>query len=156
MTENKSEKKEKSPRSIGTIIAVIILAMLVALSGSLIVYIQQNNNQNSKTNQTTSTQTQSGTPKLVTTPENLQCVDNCSDANAPFLLVTGTVTNVGDAQANNCTVHVSALQDGNVSALATSKIIPSLAAGASEEINLQFPYSGPPLIEYSSYLTWTN
>ncbi len=86
----------------------------------------------------------------------MQYTDNRSNTNAPFLHITGYVVNVGNAKANNCTVNVNGVQDGNTTALDTSATITSLDAGAYETIDLQFPYTGQPLVAYTSCLAWTN
>jgi hypothetical protein len=84
-----------------------------------------------------------------------QYTDNRSDAHAPFLHITGYVVNVGSAKANNCTIHVNAIQSGNTTAIDTTATINPLNAGANETIDLQFPYTGQALEAYTSYLTWT-
>ena len=106
------------------------------------------------------------TPTATTTPSptataklesiGLQYTDNRSDTNAPFLQITGYVVNVGTAKANNCTIHVTATQSGNVTTIDTSATIPSLDPEASEPIDLQFPYTGQALVAYNSSLSWTN
>lgn len=127
---------------------------LVGLGTSLSIYIQQKSSLQNKDKQIVALQNQLDTPKLISI--GLQCIDNRSNVNAPFLQVTGYVVNVGSAKANNCTVCVIAIQNGNVTALDTSVGINSLDAGAYETINVQFSYTGQPLIAYSSYLSWTN
>jgi hypothetical protein len=119
--------------------------------------VQQNITLQDKNNQIASLQNQLATPKLVSIGLlGLQYTDNRSDTNAPFLQITGYVFNVGSSEANNCTINVNAVQNGNVTALDTSKAITSLDAGAYETINLQFPYTGQALEAYTSYLAWTN
>ena len=107
-----------------------------------------------KNKQIANLQNQLATANLVSI--DLQYTDNRSDTNAPFLHITGYVVNVGAVKANDCTIHVNAIQSGNVTALDTSATIPSLEPGAYETINLQFPYTGQALVAYTIYLTWTN
>ena len=147
-----SEKKRSL--NITNVLGAVLIIVLVALSVLLGVYIQQNTTLQNKDNQIASLQNQLATPKLVSI--GLQYTDNRSDANAPFLHITGYVVNVGSAKANNCTIHVNAVQNGNVTALDTSATITSLDAGAYETIDLQFPYTGQALVAYTSYLAWTN
>jgi hypothetical protein len=149
-----SEKKKVSRNTVVVALSALCIVALVGLSASLIVYSQQNSTLQDKNTQIASLQSQLGAPKLVSI--GLQYTDNRSDSNAPFLQITGYVVNVGDAQANNCTIHVTAVQDGNITALDTSATITSLDAGAYETIDLQFPYTGQALVAYTSYLAWTN
>jgi hypothetical protein len=147
-------QKKKSLNKIAVLAAALAIVALIALSAISYVYVQQNSTLQDKDNQIASLQNQLATPKLVSI--GLQYTDNRSDANAPFLHITGYVVNVGSAKANNCTIHVNAVQNGNVTALDTSATITSLDAGAYEAIDLQFPYTGQALEAYTSYLTWTN
>jgi len=134
-------------------LAVVCIA-LVGLSASLGIYVQQKSSLQNKDKQIVALQNQLDTPKIISI--GLQYVDNRSDANAPFLQVTGYVVNAGSAKANNCAFYIIAIQNGNVTALDTSVGINSLDAGTYETINVQFPYAGQPLIAYSSYLSCTN
>jgi len=150
-----SEKKIVSRNVVVMALSALCIVALVGLSASLIVYTQQNSSLQAKDNQIANLQTQLGTPKLVSI--GLQYTDNQSNTNAPFLHITGYVVNVGNAKANNCTVHVYAVQSGNVTAFDTTLKIAPIDAGASEAIDLQFPYTGQPLVMYSScLLSWTN
>ncbi len=115
---------------------------------------QQRNQQKQPDKQPPRTNCRQRKPKLISI--SLQYTDNRSNTNTPFLQVSGYVVNVGNADANNCTIHITAYRDGNVTALDTSASIPSLDAGAYETISVQFPYTGEPLGFYNSYLTWTN
>jgi hypothetical protein len=137
------------------VLACLAIVSLIGLSASLIVYWQQNGALQEKDNQIASLQDQLSTPKLVSI--GLQYSDNRSNTNAPFLHVTGYVVNVGNAKANNCTIHVNAIQNGHATALDTTAIINPLDADAYEVIDLQFPYTGQALVEavYSSSLSWT-
>jgi len=147
-----TEKK----RSISTVNALGVLAViaLFVLAVFVGIYIQQNITLQDKNNQITDLQSQLATPKLVSI--GLQYADNRSDANAPFLHITGYVVNVGSTQANNCTIHVNAVQEGNKTAIDTTATINSLDAGKFEAIDIKFPYSGQALVAYTSYLTWSN
>lgn len=155
-------EEKRSVKTVYVLLVLVIVALFV-LSGVLAVYVQQSINSqnqskeiNSQSKQITSLQNQLNqlnSPKLISV--GLQFTDNRSDTDAPFLRVAGYVVNVGAAEANNCTIYVTATQSGNVTALNTSAFIPSLGAGAFETIDLQFPYTGQALISYSSFLTWT-
>ena len=156
VSENKTVKKTVSLNIVITLTALLIIA-LIALSGILYVYVQQNSTLQDKNKQIASLQNQLATPKLASfSLQGLQYTDNCSNTNAPFLQITGYVVNVGSTKVNNCTINVKAYQNGNVTALDTSATIPSLEAGKYETINLQFPYTGQALEVYTSGLTWTN
>jgi hypothetical protein len=135
-------------------LAALAMVALIGLGASLIVYSQQSNSLKNKDTQIASLQSNLGAPKLLSI--NLTYTDNRSDANAPFLHITGFVVNVGNTKASNCTVNVNAEQDGNVTALDTTKTITSLDAGTYEPIDIECPYTGNALVAYSSYLTWTN
>ena len=150
------KKTSKKPSLVFNGLAIACLVALIILSGSLIVYTQQNASLKDKINQITGLQNQltEQTPKLISI--DFQYSNNASGTNAAFLQVTGYVANVGNAEANNCTIHVTALQGGNVTAIDTSATINSLAAGDYQEISVQFPYTGQPLVAFTSYLTWTN
>jgi hypothetical protein len=148
-----SQKKTVS-RNIVVVLAALAMVALIGLGASLIVYSQQSNSLKDKDNQIASLQGSSGAPKLVSI--GLNYTDDRSDPNAPFLHITGFVVNVGNTKANNCTIQVNAVQNGNVTALDTAKTITSLDAGAYETIDLQFPYTGEALTAYTSNLSWTN
>jgi len=130
------------------------MVAIIALGASLIVYSQQSGSLKDKNNQIALLQSQLGTPKLMSI--GLQYTDNRSDTNAPFLRITGYVVNVGSTKANNCTIQVNAVQNGNVTGIDTTKTITSLDAGAYEPIDIQFPYTGDALVAYTSQLAWTN
>jgi hypothetical protein len=148
-----SEKKRSL--NITNVLGAVLIIVLVALSVLLGVYIQQNTTLQDKDNQIASFQNQLATPKLVSI--GLNYTDNRSNSNAPFLHITGYVVNVGSAKANNCTIYVNAVQNGNVTAFDTTLTITSLDAGAYEAIDLQFPYTGQALEAYTSpRLAWTN
>lgn len=148
-----SQKKTVS-RNIVVVLAALAMVALIGLGASLIVYSQQSNSLKDKDNQIASLQSNSGAPKLVSI--GLNYTDDRSDPNAPFLHITGFVVNVGSTKANNCTIEVNGVQNGNVTALDTTKTINSLDAGAYETIDLQLPYTGEALTFYTSNLLWTN
>ncbi|HUK85331.1 MAG TPA: hypothetical protein VLU95_05685 [Candidatus Acidoferrum sp.] len=148
-----SQKKTVS-RNIFFVLASLAMVAIIALGASLIVYSQQSGSLKDKNNQIALLQSQLGTPKLMSI--GLQYTDNRSDTNAPFLRITGYVVNVGSTKANNCTIQVNAVQNGNVTGIDTTKTITSLDAGAYEPIDIQFPYTGDALVAYTSQLAWTN
>jgi hypothetical protein len=142
-----SKNKKNVPLKILVPLTIAII-VLFGISAALAGYWQLNQTNNNQNNQPT------GTPNLVST--NLQYTDNRSNPDAPFLHVTGTVTNDGNATANNCAVHANAIQSGNATAIDTSKPISSLGAGESEEIDVMFPYTGDALVAFSGNLEWTS
>ena len=148
-------EKKKSVNFV-TVLAVLVIAALFVFSGVLAVYVDQNINSQNQSKQIARLQNQLNQingPKLLSV--GLQFYDNRSDSNVPFLQVEGYVVNIGAAEANNCAIFVTGIRDGNVTVLDNSASIPSLAAGAYETVNLQFPYIGQALITYTSYLSWT-
>ncbi|MCW3984561.1 MAG: hypothetical protein NWE96_11310 [Candidatus Bathyarchaeota archaeon] len=93
-------------------------------------------------------------PKL---EANLQVVDNRTNSHNPYLQVKGTIENVGNGTAKSVTLHVYALQSGNATAIDTSKLLPDIAAGQTQTVNLTFSYTGEALTAYSQpTLDWTN
>ena len=133
----------------GNIIGAVVIIALVVVGVFVGIYIIQNNPKDNNKQKT------SGIPQLVSEP-NLSYTDNRTSANSPFLQITGTIKNVGNATANNCVIHVAAFQAGNVTAIDANATIPSLGAGLPENITLEFPYTGQALETFTSYLTWTN
>jgi hypothetical protein len=94
-------------------------------------------------------------PKLVSV--DMQFKDNRTDPNAPFLHVTGRIQNEGNATANNCTLHMVAIQNGNATAFDEIVNLDPIEAGAYQTIDLTFNYTGDALVAYSSpTLDWTN
>ena len=63
----------------------------------------------------------------------MQYNDNRTDPTAPFLEVTGYICNVGKATANNCILHMTAIQNGNVTAINQTVNIESIEAGATQK-----------------------
>ena len=101
-------KENVSTKYSNQFLQLIAMVALIGLGASLIVYSQQSNTLKDKDNQIASLQSQLGTPKLVSFGlQGLQYTDNRSNANAPFLQITGYVVNVGSTKANNCTIHVT-------------------------------------------------
>jgi hypothetical protein len=148
-------QKKKSLNKVAVALAALAMVALIGLSAISYVYVQQNSTLQDKDNQIASLQNQLATPKLVSI--GLNYTDNRSNVNAPFLHITGYVVNVGSSKANNCTIRVTGVQDGNVTAFDTTTTITSLEAGAYETIDLQFPYTGQALEAYTSpCLAWTN
>jgi hypothetical protein len=155
----------KTPnRKLVLALAAICTILIVALNISITFYysemnvkntqIQQLNNQIDDVQALIDNQTlTTSTPKLISLGMNY--ADNRTDPNAPFLLVTGYVVNVGTSTANNCTINVSAIQNGNSTAIENSAIIKSLAPGTYERIDIQFQYNGQPIVAYTTNLKWS-
>jgi hypothetical protein len=150
-------------RKVAIALAVLCIATIVALNFSIITYYTGMNSKNDQiqtlNDQIVALQTQvaNGTlpaPKLIAV--GMQYVDNRTDAASPFLEVTGYVCNVGTTKANNGVLHVSAIRTDNSTGIDSSANLESLAAGAYTKINIQFPYHGTPLLEFSSILEWGN
>lgn len=80
--------------------------------------------------------------------------DNRTNPGTPFLEVTGYVVNVGTGKANNCTLLISAIQNGNGTAIDKSVPIDPVEAGNYQKIDLQIAYTGEPLVAYSANLEW--
>jgi hypothetical protein len=143
-----TEKKNVS-RKILIAVAVGVI-VLFGVTGAIAAYWQAESNANI---QPTPTPTP-GTPNLVSA--NLRCYDNRTIPDAPFLQVTGTVTNNGNAVANNCTVHVTAARATGGAVINETAHFDSLEAGASTDICFTFPYTGDPLLTTNAVLDWTN
>jgi uncharacterized membrane protein len=145
-------------------LAAIITILIIGLNISIIFYYSEMNNKNTQiqqlNNQITDIQAlinnQTLTPattKLISV--GMQYTDNRTDPNAPFLLVTGYVVNVGTSTATNCTIYVSAIQNGNSTAIDNSASIKTLEPGTFERIDIQFPYTGQPVVAYTANLKWS-
>jgi cell division protein FtsL len=150
-------------RKVAIALGILCVATLVALNFSIITYYSEMNNKNTQiqtlNEQIVSLQTQiaKGTlpaPKL--SGIGMQYIDNRTDISAPFLEVTGYICNVGTSIANNCILHVSALRNDNSIGVDSSANIESLQAGNYTKVDLQFPYHGTPLINFTSNLEWGN
>ncbi len=153
------------PRKVAIAFAILCVATLIALNISIIAYYSEINTKDSQikalNEQLDSIEKQvanltlpNGEPKLISI--DMQYNDNRTDPNAPFLEMTGYVVNVGQSKANNCKMQVSAIQNGNNTAIEGSTPLQILEAGAYQEINIQFPYTGQPLIAFSSNLEWNS
>jgi hypothetical protein len=159
MTENKPVSKK-----VFSILAILCIAALIGLNISVITYFSDINAKNEtitqKDQQIIDLQTQIANLTAATGPKlvsiGLQYTDNRTLTNSSFLHVTGYVCNVGNARANNCVIRISAIQNGNITAIDTSAVISAIEAGAYKLIDIQFPYAGQPLIAYSAYLDWTS
>ena len=150
-------------RKVAIALAILCIITIVALNFAVVTYYTDINNKNSQiqtlNDQIVALQTQvaNGTlpaPKLITV--GMQYVDNRTDPNSPFLQVTGYVCNVGTSTANNGDLHVTAIRTDNSTGIDSSVDIESLAAGAYTKVDVQFPYHGTSLIEFSSNLEWEN
>jgi hypothetical protein len=148
-------------RKVAIALAILCIATLVGLNLSIITYYSEMNSKNNQiqslNDQIVNLQTQVANdtlpaPKLI--PINMQYNDNRTNPNAPFLEVTGYICNVGTSLANNCVFHVSATRNDNSTAIDTSANIESLEAGAYTKVDIQFPYSGTPLVAFSGNLEW--
>jgi hypothetical protein len=148
-----SEKKTV-PRSAATGLACLCIITLVILSFSLYSLWQTNNVVLEQNAQIVDLSKQNPTPHLISN-DFLNCTDNTSDPNAPFLHVTGFVVNVGNATANNCKVHIIAYQNNNVVAINASKNISNLAPGGYVAVDLIFNYTGSALVSTLPSLEWT-
>jgi hypothetical protein len=158
-----TQSGKTSDRKLVLALAAICTILIIALNISITFYYSGMNNKNTEiqqlnkqindiqaliTNQTLTT----AAPKLISV--GMQYTDNRTDPNSPFLLVTGYVVNSGTGTANDCFIHVSAIQSGNKTAIDDSVSIKALQPGAFEKIDIQFPYSGQPVVAYSANLNW--
>ena len=131
-------------RKVAIAFAILCIATLVALNVSIITYYSEITNKNNQI-QTLNDQNSIG----------MQYVDNRTNPNATFLQITGYIVNVGTATANNCTLHINAIQNGNITAINTSVPVNPVAAGTYQKIDAQLPYTGDPIIAYSPNLEWS-
>ncbi len=145
-------------------LAAICTILIVALNISITFYfsevnvknteVQQLNNQINDIQALINNQTLTvATPKLIGI--EMQYIDNRTDPNAPFLQAKGYIVNVGTSTAKNCTINVSAIQNGNSTAIDSSAPINTLEPGTYEKIDIQFPYTGQPVVAYSANLNWS-
>lgn len=146
-------------RKVAIALAILCITTLVGLNVSIVTYYSEISNKNNQiqtlNDQIVDLQTQIANttlpaPKLVSI--GMQYNDNRANQNAPFLRVTGYICNVGASTANNCTLVVYAIQNENATAIDTSTNIEPLAAGTYRLIDMQFPYTGQPLVAYNTYL----
>jgi hypothetical protein len=149
-------------KRVAVVLAILCVAMVVALNVSIITFYSITSSKNdqikSLNSQIADIQTQvanitSPAPRLISI--GMHYSDNRTDQNAPFLTVIGYVCNVGTGTANNCAVHVIAIQNGNGTAIDKFIAINSIEAGTFREIDAQIPYNGQPLMAYSANLEWT-
>jgi hypothetical protein len=150
-------------RKVAIALGILCIATLVALNFSIITYYSEMNTKNGQiqtlNDQIVNLQTQlaKGTlPAANLTGVGMQYIDNRTDANAPFLEVTGYICNFGTNTANNCILHVSALHGDNSTGIDSSANIESLQAGAYTKVDIKFPYHGTPLTSFISNLEWGN
>jgi len=145
-----SEKKTVS-RNVAVAFAALCIVSLIVLSLALASYWQQSSLIQDKDNQIQDLQEQLSSPQLVSI--GLEYNDNRQSS--PMLEVKGYVVNVGCVTANNCTLHITAIQSGNATAIDMSRNFGSIEAGAYKQISLEFPYSGTALVAYNPQLQWT-
>ena len=137
-----------SKKNLMLILGIACVAVIAGVSVGIMTYY-------SDANQNTPAAQDTNVPNLVTS--GMQYQDNRTDSNAPFLHVTGIITNSGNATANNCTLHMVAVQNGNITAIDQTVNINSIAAGATQNIDLDFTYTGTAIVAYNSpTLDWTN
>ena len=150
-------------RKVAIALAILCIATIVALNFSVINYYSAMNSKNDQiqtlNDQVVSLQTQiaNGTitgAKLVGV--GMQYNDNRTDASAPFLEVTGYISNFGTNTANNCVLRVSAAQSDNSLAISSSANIEAIQAGNYTKVDFKFPYQGNALISFNSNLEWGN
>jgi hypothetical protein len=145
-------------------LAAIITILVVGLNISIITYYAEMNNKNTEIQQLNTqindiqalinNQTlTAATPKLISV--GMQYNDNRTNPSAPYLQVTGYIINVGTSTANNCTINVSAIQNGNSTAIDNTAHTKTLQPGTYEKIDIQFPYTGQPIVAYSTNLNWS-
>ena len=139
--------KKSSKKQNIIILAGIIVAIVAGLAIGLGAYYLGGGN-----HQTGSQDTY--VPALKAT---LQASDNRSDSHAPFLHITGTIQNTGNATANNVTMHVYATQVGNATAIDTIVTLDPIAAGTTIAVDRDFSYTGDALEVYSQpTIDWTS
>ncbi|MCW3996394.1 MAG: hypothetical protein NWE98_09660 [Candidatus Bathyarchaeota archaeon] len=144
---------KKISRRLFIIIAIGVITLSI-VTGALSAYYQAKPNNNQNNNNQNNNQNP-GTPKLES--NNLQYNDNRTNPEAPFLELTGTVTNTGNAKALNCTIHLTASRNSDQTVIDTRIVFTeALDPGASVNINIKAPYTGEELQAYNAVLEWTN
>jgi len=130
--------------------AVALCIILLAALGVIVNGIVQENakNQNQQPPPEATPTPAAGTPELV-------AVDLNCNVESGKLHVTGYVKNVGDAKANNCTLHVNAAVNGEQGTELSAPLDP-FEAGEQRQVDLEFPFSGSGLVTFNTYLKWTN
>jgi hypothetical protein len=127
----------------------IIAAILIGLSIGIGAYYLGGGNNNP--------QPGSQDTYVPTLTANLQCSDNRSSTDAPFLQITGTIQNTGNATANNVKMHVFASQSGNHTAIDTTITLASIEAGETQTVNEAVGYTGDALELFSEpTIDWTS
>lgn len=127
-------------------LAIVCIAIIAGLSIGIVVFYSDQNGNKTQDHKV---------PELVSV--DMQFKDNRTDPNAPFLQVTGRIHNEGNATANNCTLHMYAVQNGNTTAIDETVNLNSIEAGAYKTIDLTFNYTGEAIVAYNSpTLDWTN
>jgi len=143
-------------------LAILCIVALVGLNFSLVSYWNGMNAKKAEiqtlTEQNVALQEQiinlTTTPKSKLVALGMQYTDNRTNSNACFLQVTGYIVNVGAITAINCTIHISATQNDNNTAIDASAPVKSLEPGEYEKIDVQFSYTGQPLVAFSAILNW--
>ena len=133
------------------VIAIIAVIAVFGVTGALAAYWHAESQAN--TEQPTPTPVP-GTPKLESA--NLRYVDNRTDPDAPYVEVTGTVTNTGDHTANNCAVHLVATRGSDETVIDAKQPFDPLEPGETREVNVKFTYTGDALLACTATLDWTN
>jgi hypothetical protein len=145
-----SQKKTVNKKAVTALAALCIIA-LVGLNLAVYSYWQQSTTIRDRDTQILDLQDQLSAPKLVSV--GLKYTDDRSGS--PMLRITGYVVNVGNTKANNCTLHVNAIQNANATAIDTTATIEPIDAGAYKQIDAEFTYTGQALVAYNTYLKWT-
>jgi hypothetical protein len=141
-----TQKPKMAKRTMAMILGIVCIAIIAGLAIGIIIYYSDQNGNKTQDNKV---------PELVSV--DMQFKDNRTDPNAPFLQVTGRIQNEGNATANNCTLHMVAVQNGNATAIDKIVNLNSIEAGAFQTIDLTFNYTGEALVAYNSpTLDWTN
>lgn len=149
---NRLSGKKTVSKNVATVLAVFCVILIIGLNLAVYSYWQQSSAIQEKNDQIQSLQEQLTTPNVVSV--GLQFNDDRSGS-TPTLRVTGYVVNVGNIAANNCTMHITAIQNGNATAIDTSKSIGVVEAGAVKQVNLEFTYTGSALVAYYPQIQWT-
>jgi hypothetical protein len=139
--------QKKVSKKVAYTAAALCIVLLAAL-GVIVNGIIQETAKHQENQPTPQATAAAGTPKLETV--ELKCsVENGK------LHVTGYVKNVGDAKANNCTLHVNSVVDGEAGA-ELSAPLGSFEAGEQRAVDLEFPFTANGLAAFNTYLKWTN
>jgi archaellum component FlaG (FlaF/FlaG flagellin family) len=145
--EGQVSQKKGSKKVFYTSIALCIL--LLAALGVIVNGIIQETAKHQDNQQPAPTPTVTpGTPELVNV--DLKC-----SLESGKLHVTGYVKNVGDAKANNCTLHVNSVVDGEAGAELWAALEP-FEAGEQRMVDLEFPFTATGIVAFNTYLKWTN